>query len=314
MTGVPAILPALLAVKRELGAIPKDGVGPSSQGSYPFVQYDKIIEKLGELFQKHEIIVVPRIINHETTVREAEEAFTTGGVKDGVLIPREPIRNGKLPQVNVREWVEMEYRFISAVDGSEITGSISGEAMDSQDKASRKAHTSAYKSYLIIAFDIVTGEKDPDAINPDDSNRAVTTDQQQTSGQRAIAAARPGAPGRAPSATRPSVTTAARPSHVSPAAAEAAAETGADVDSGEVPDDPTAPLEAPEGDRLDKAKARVLAANTILGLKPFEVNEIAEKETGKKTRAEWIILPTAVEKLAKELERRVEEKAKEAGA
>lgn len=288
---VPAIYASMLAVKAGIGTLAKTGVGPSSQGSYAFLKYDDILEKIKDEFAKNQILVVPRLISHETTMRHAESLWTMGNADKGIA--PQPVHDGKVPNVSVREWVEMEYCFISAVDGSSLVATISGEAFDSQDKASRKAHTSAYKSALIIVFDIVTGEPDPDGINPDDANRAATTDRREggdRGNQQRQAAATAGTSPSTPRRGRPAATP-----------TPATDEQQADPETGELP--PAA--EPPAESELAKQKTRVRMAAATLGIEPAMVNAIATEVTGKAKREDWIVLPTAVKKLADELERRV---------
>ena len=62
----------------------------------------------------------------------------------------------------------MEYKFF-AEDGSFVTATVIGEAMDSGDKATNKAMSIAYKYACFQVFSIPTEElQDPDAATPEE--------------------------------------------------------------------------------------------------------------------------------------------------
>jgi hypothetical protein len=69
---------------------------------------------------------------------------------------------------------------LTAADGSCDFGEAWGEGSDSGDKATGKAHSQAYKSFLLQQFMIGTedsAKNDPDATNPDQS-RPITAGEQ----------------------------------------------------------------------------------------------------------------------------------------
>lgn len=60
--------------------------------------------------------------------------------------------------------LQVEFDFVSAVDGSKHTACTFGEAMDSSDKATNKAMSAAYKYAAFMTFAIPTeGDNDADA-------------------------------------------------------------------------------------------------------------------------------------------------------
>jgi hypothetical protein len=68
--------------------------------------------------------------------------------------------------------VEVEYIF-SAPDGSEVSACVPGEGMDTGDKATKKAMTSAVKTMLEQVFNIETGEaSDSEHETPEPTRKA----------------------------------------------------------------------------------------------------------------------------------------------
>ena len=136
---MPKILQAIANVQAGVGAIPKNGVGPASQGSYKYIKNDDILEKISALLVENNVIVQPRITKHE-------------------LITREIGANRVVPVVVV----ELETTFVSVEDGSTFSVVTCAEGADNGDKGTRKAVTQAQKIANLLTFSIATGEPDPD--------------------------------------------------------------------------------------------------------------------------------------------------------
>jgi hypothetical protein len=139
---VPKIYPAIAAIQAEVGNIPKNGIGPASQGSYKYIKNDDILEKVSELLVKHNVIVRPRVLDYAITNRE--------------------IGSGRTAPLTV---LTLETTYISVEDGSEFTVVVSSEGADNGDKAGRKAMTQAQKMTNLLTFSIATGEPDPDGMD-----------------------------------------------------------------------------------------------------------------------------------------------------
>ena len=139
---VPKIYPAIAAIQAEVGNIPKNGIGPASQGSYKYIKNDDILEKVSELLVKHNVIVRPRVLDYAITNRE--------------------IGSGRTAPLTV---LTLETTYVSVEDGSEFTVVVSSEGADNGDKAGRKAMTQAQKMTNLLTFSIATGEPDPDGID-----------------------------------------------------------------------------------------------------------------------------------------------------
>lgn len=132
---------AISAVQEELAQI---GIGKNSknqQQGFMFRGIDAVYNALSPLLAKHKLCILPRCISREST----ERATQKGGVLFYVT-------------------VQAEFDFVSAVDASKHTVSMYGEAMDSGDKATNKAMSTAYKYAAFQAFCIPTEET---AVDPD---------------------------------------------------------------------------------------------------------------------------------------------------
>ena len=139
---VPKIYSAIAAIQAGVGTIPKNGIGPSSQGSYKFVANDDILAVISKLLVEHKVIVRPRIVDHQLVTREIG-----------------PNRSVALTVVT------LETTYISTEDGSEFSVLTTAEGADNGDKGGRKAVTQAQKIANLLTFSIATGEPDPDALD-----------------------------------------------------------------------------------------------------------------------------------------------------
>ena len=132
---------AIAAVMAEIGkaGISKDR--KNTQQNYAFRGIDDVYNALSPLLAKHKLVVLPRVIS-----RECVERVTTKG--------------STLFYVTLA----MEFDLVCATDGSKHTVAVSGEAMDSADKATNKAMSAAFKYACMQVFCIPTeGDNDADA-------------------------------------------------------------------------------------------------------------------------------------------------------
>lgn len=112
----------------------------NAQQGYAFRGIDDVYNSLSPIMSKHGLVILPRVLT-----RECVERTTKSG---GALF---------------YSFVEVEYDFVSASDGSTHTVKTFGEAMDSADKSTNKAMSAAYKYACIQAFCIPTeGDNDAD--------------------------------------------------------------------------------------------------------------------------------------------------------
>lgn len=304
VAGTDLIHQAILSAAAALPDIPKDGKLEFNSNSYNFRRADDINAALRGVLIQYGITYYPTLLKADHQLQVATEPWTQAQIdpETKLVIPTgRPVHDGRVP--TTRSWavVEYELRFVHVGDGSEVMASAAGLAYDTNsDKAIGKATTAALKRIITTVFQITDHvEGDLEEEDVESKNRPATTDRlvgDRGAQQREAAGAASGGSTRRSGPSR-----AAKP----PAEPAAAEEPTINAATGEVVE-PDAPAEP---SRLQKAKDRVRAAATKLELDPATVNAIATEVTGKATRQEWIVLPTAVEKLATELEKRVAAKS-----
>ena len=123
-------IPAIMA---EVSAIEKSRKNP--QQGYSFRGIDDMYNELHGLFAKHKVFFTSKVIH-----AEREERLNKAG------------------NVMVYTFMDIEFTFF-AEDGSSISSIMRGEAMDTGDKASSKAASSALKYALMQMFMIPTTEE-----------------------------------------------------------------------------------------------------------------------------------------------------------
>jgi hypothetical protein len=132
------------AINAVQGALAKTGIAKSrtnTQGAgFKFRGIDDVYNAIAPLLADHGLCILPRMIS-----RICEERTSKSG--------------GALFYVTV----EAEFDFVAVEDGSKHTVKTFGEAMDSGDKATNKAMSSAYKYACFQSFAIpLEGEPDSD--------------------------------------------------------------------------------------------------------------------------------------------------------
>jgi hypothetical protein len=129
---------AIIGVMGDIGAIGKDK--KNSQQGFMYRGFDDVMNALQPLLVKHKVFIVPNILKQ---AREERQTKTGGNLIYSVC--------------------DIEYTFY-AEDGSSIKCTVTGEGMDSGDKATNKAMAIAFKYACFQVFCIPTEEmKDPDA-------------------------------------------------------------------------------------------------------------------------------------------------------
>jgi ERF superfamily len=152
------IFAALSAVMGEVSSVSKDERN-TGQG-FNFRGIDAVVNAVGPALRKHGVIVVPRVQSCDyATIEIGEKRKATAHVR-----------------------VIVEYIFI-AQDGSTISCTTAGEAMDGGDKATAKAMSVAFRIALLQALALPTSEPDPDASSYERSPAKTLTmkDQDQAS-------------------------------------------------------------------------------------------------------------------------------------
>ena len=132
------IYQALCDINKKIGVIGKDR--KNEQQNFKFRGIDDVMNELHALFAEHQVIILPTIVDRTREERTSQ--------KGGVLFYTH---------------LTVSFQF-TAIDGSFVTCTAVGEAMDSGDKGTNKAMSIALKYVLLQMFLIPTEEpKDPDA-------------------------------------------------------------------------------------------------------------------------------------------------------
>lgn len=147
------IYTAITAIMADVGFIAK--AEKNVQQGFMFRGIDTVMNELHAIFAKHKVFILPEVVGCEEQWRVATKTNTQ-------------IKHTKLT---------IRFHFV-AEDGSEVTVTNVGEAMDSGDKSSNKAMSIALKYALMQMLLIPTKEdKDPDKVTPPET-RSLTADEQ----------------------------------------------------------------------------------------------------------------------------------------
>ena len=136
------------AVMAEVQSVGKDGT--NTQQGYRFRGIDGVMNAVGPALRKHGVVIVPTV--EESNYREVEV-----GAKR--TLQRECT-------------VRVKYT-VYGPNGGCFSGTVYGEALDSGDKATAKAHSVAYRTFLLQALTIPTDDPDPDQHSVERSTRAT---------------------------------------------------------------------------------------------------------------------------------------------
>lgn len=142
--GMSAARKVYEAINRITARLAKVGIGKDRENvdqKFMFRGVDDIFNALAPMLAEEKLCILPNVTAREVASRPTKSGGTTYNVV-----------------------VKVEYSFVSAEDGSTHVVTAWGEANDSQDKATAKAMSAAYKNACIEAFCIPTeGDNDPDA-------------------------------------------------------------------------------------------------------------------------------------------------------
>lgn len=121
------VFKAINGVQADLSKI---GISKDREGhNFKFRGIDDVLNALSNLLAKHQLVIVPKVTDRTVSERQSRN----GGIIFYVT-------------------VTVEYSLISAKDGSTVTATVCGEAMDHSDKATNKAMSAAYKYMAFQAF------------------------------------------------------------------------------------------------------------------------------------------------------------------
>ena len=139
MSETPKIYEAISNVMAEIGAVGKNKKNTQGQG-FMYRGIDDVMNALQPALVNNKVFIVPTVLSEERSERKSNNGGT-------LLYTR----------------LKIEYQFI-AVDGSSVTATVIGEAMDSGDKATNKAMSIGFKYACFQVFCIPTEEMaDPDS-------------------------------------------------------------------------------------------------------------------------------------------------------
>lgn len=130
------LVEALTAVIAEMPAIEKSNEMKDGPG-YRYRSIEQIVPVVARLFAKHQIVVIPRVLDRIDTVHSTKNSDWK----------------------HVKLLVEFTVAHVSG--DHPFVGSAWGEGVDPMDKATNKAHTGAYKNFLIELLHVNDGS-DPD--------------------------------------------------------------------------------------------------------------------------------------------------------
>lgn len=132
------------AIKNVQEAISKEGISKGQKNAkqgYMFRGIDDVYKSLAPMLAKNGLVILPRVLSRECVERR------TSNDKAMLYVA-----------------LDVEFDFVSSVDGSTHTARVFGEANDTADKATNKAFTAAYKYLCFQVFCIpVQGQPDADA-------------------------------------------------------------------------------------------------------------------------------------------------------
>lgn len=131
------------AINKITAALAKVGIEKGHRNEdqkFDFRGIDDVLNAVAPLLAEHKLCILPSIVGREVTPRKTKSGGDTYNVA-----------------------VKVEYAFVSAEDGSTHIVATPGEANDTQDKATNKAMSAAYKYACFQAFCIPVDVPDADA-------------------------------------------------------------------------------------------------------------------------------------------------------
>jgi hypothetical protein len=142
------IVEALAAVMGDVQAVRKDG--RNEQQGFNFRGIDAVVNAVGPALRKHGLVIVPH--TESASYRDVTVGKNATPMRECTLTVRYVV------------W---------GPEGDTIEGVVAAEALDSGDKATAKAHSVAYRTFLLQALTIPTDEPDADATSYERSHRQV---------------------------------------------------------------------------------------------------------------------------------------------
>jgi hypothetical protein len=151
----------VMADVREVGKGDEKKAGKGGDAAYKFRGVDRVMNAVGPAMRAHGVICVPH------KVKTYDYLTVTVGKYDS-----------KMASVRVK----VIYRWFGPT-GDHIDTEVVGEAFDSGDKATAKAMSVAYRTLLIQALTLPTGDQDPDETNYHRAEHDPTPEQERDLGR-----------------------------------------------------------------------------------------------------------------------------------
>lgn len=143
------IFEAINGVMADIGAIRKED--DNTYDKYKYRGIDAVYNAVQPALIKNGVFIVPNVVSMEQGDRASKKG-----------------------DLQIHTKVNVEYT-LYATDGSSITASFPGEAIDRSDKSINKAMTAAYKYMIFELFCIPTEDlNDADADSPEAGQKVVT--------------------------------------------------------------------------------------------------------------------------------------------
>jgi hypothetical protein len=133
-----AVVNSLTAVMRDVGAVGKRE--RNSQGNFNYRGIDAVTNAVHPALVAHGVVVVPKLLSYDY----------------GTVI----VGHKRTEMAHARLTVEFTFY---GPEGDSVTAVTAGEAFDSGDKATAKAHSVALRTALLQTLCLPTDEPDPDA-------------------------------------------------------------------------------------------------------------------------------------------------------
>jgi len=142
MSTAPKIFTAMANILKDVETIGKDRKADmGNAGKYNFRGIDDMYNSLHDTFAKHEVFIIPEILKSDLQVQEKESTY-----------------NGQTKK-SLQYSVLLTIKFgFYTTDGSSVSAVGIGHALDTSDKATNKAQSSALKYALMQTFLIPTEE------------------------------------------------------------------------------------------------------------------------------------------------------------
>lgn len=137
------IYQSMIGILSDVEAIGKNrNADMGTAGKYKFRGIDDMYNSLHELFVKHKVFIIPEVLDTTLEVQTKEKVWNNQVTKS----------------LQYSTIVKMKFTFV-AEDGSSITATGVGHSLDTSDKGTNKAQSSALKYCLMQTFLIPTNDE-----------------------------------------------------------------------------------------------------------------------------------------------------------